>query len=130
MAITPVLPVPLTGPAYFVSHGGEAFPTLIVVLQGYGVTVEVVGSTFISSRGLSPARSSRSRMSRSSSFELVLSGGPVLGACCEREPLQGHHEDSDRIRRAERRDSEAIHSRHCDGLLEGEAQEEDQAQEE
>ncbi len=46
-AITPVLPVPLEGPAYFVSHGGEAFPSLIVVLQGYGVSVDLVGSTFI-----------------------------------------------------------------------------------
>ena len=26
-AITPILPVPLEGPAYFVAHGGEAFPT-------------------------------------------------------------------------------------------------------
>jgi hypothetical protein len=49
-AITPVLPVPLNGPAYFVSHGGEAFPSLVVVLQGYGVTVDLVGSTFIDSK--------------------------------------------------------------------------------
>jgi len=46
-AITPLLPVPLEGPAYFVSHGGEAFPSLIMVLQGYGVTVDLVGTTFI-----------------------------------------------------------------------------------
>jgi hypothetical protein len=46
-AITPLVPVPLEGPAYFVSHGGEAFPSLIMVLQGYGVTVDLVGTTFI-----------------------------------------------------------------------------------
>jgi hypothetical protein len=46
-ATTPLLPVSLTGPAYFVSHGGEAFPSLTMVLQGYGVTVELVGTTLI-----------------------------------------------------------------------------------
>jgi hypothetical protein len=45
---TPVLPVPLTGPAYFVSHGGKEFPSLTMVLQGDGVTVELVGETYIS----------------------------------------------------------------------------------
>ncbi len=50
VASTPVLPVPLSGPAYFVSHGGEEFPQLIIILQGYGVTVHLVGSTFINEK--------------------------------------------------------------------------------
>jgi hypothetical protein len=49
---TPLLPVPLEGPAIFVSHGGEAFPSLTMVLQGYGVTVDLVGTTFISKKGI------------------------------------------------------------------------------
>ena len=51
-ASTPLLPVGLTGPVYFVSHGGEAFPSLIVVLQGDGVRVDLTGSTFISKAGI------------------------------------------------------------------------------
>ena len=39
--------MPVEGPAYFVSHAGEEFPNLIVVLQGDNVTVDLVGSTFI-----------------------------------------------------------------------------------
>jgi hypothetical protein len=49
---TGVLPVPLEGPAYFVSHGDEAFPSLTIVLQGDGVVIDLVGATFISKAGI------------------------------------------------------------------------------
>jgi hypothetical protein len=45
---TPVLPEKLSGPAFFVSHGGAAFPDLDFVLTGNGVTVIMVGNTNIS----------------------------------------------------------------------------------
>jgi hypothetical protein len=51
-ASTPLLSVGLSGPVYFVSHGGEAFPSLIVVLQGEGVRVDLTGTTFISKAGI------------------------------------------------------------------------------
>ncbi len=51
-AITPLIPVPLEGPAYFVSYGGAKFPELVVVLQGYGVTLDLHGETFISKAGI------------------------------------------------------------------------------
>ncbi len=44
---TPVLPLPLNGTAYFVSHGGAAFPDLDLILDGNGVRVILVGNTNI-----------------------------------------------------------------------------------
>jgi hypothetical protein len=45
---TPVLPQPLKGPAYLVSHGGAAFPDLDLLLEGDGgVRVILVGNTDI-----------------------------------------------------------------------------------
>jgi hypothetical protein len=44
---TPVVPVALTGPLYFVSFANKKFPDAILVLQGYGITVQLTGETFI-----------------------------------------------------------------------------------
>jgi hypothetical protein len=74
-ASTPVLPVGLSGPAYFVSHGGEAFPSLIVVLEGYGVRVDLVGSTFISKQGVTSSTFGSVPDVPVSSFEIYLPEG-------------------------------------------------------
>jgi hypothetical protein len=75
-AITPLIPVPLEGPAYFVSHGGEAFPSLVIVLQGYGVTVDLVGTTFINKAGVTSTTFKAVPDAPVGSFELTLPEGP------------------------------------------------------
>ncbi len=74
-SVTPVLPVKLEGPAYFVSHGGEAFPSLIVVLQGDGVRVDLTGSTFISKSRITSSTFKTVPDVPVSSFELYLPEG-------------------------------------------------------
>ncbi|HST55353.1 MAG TPA: hypothetical protein VLJ42_05595 [Solirubrobacteraceae bacterium] len=75
-AVTPVLPVALSGPAYLVSHGGAGFPDLVVVLQGDGVTFDLVGSINISSKGITSSKFASAPDVPINSFELKLPQGP------------------------------------------------------
>jgi hypothetical protein len=72
---TPVLPVQLTGPVYFVSHGGEAFPSLTIVLQGDNVRVDLVGATYISHAGITSTTFNTVPDVPFSSFEIYLPEG-------------------------------------------------------
>lgn len=83
-ATTPLLPVELLGPAYFVSHGGEEFPNLIVVLQGDNVRADLVGTTFINKAGITSSTFKTVPDVPVGSFELYLPEGPFSALAANR----------------------------------------------
>jgi hypothetical protein len=90
-ASTPIFAAPLTGPAYLVSHGGESFPDVVVVLQGQGVTVDLVGNVYIAKSGATSATFANVPDAPITAFDLSLPEGPhsglsAVGSLCA-EPL-------------------------------------------
>jgi hypothetical protein len=75
IAHTPLLPDPLSGPVYFVSHGGAAFPDTVMVLQGDNVKLQVVGHTDIK-KGVTYSRFETVPDAPVTSFEFNAPEGP------------------------------------------------------
>ena len=89
-AVTSALPVPLVGPVYLVSHGNTKFPEVVQVLQGYGVTIDLYGETFISPAGITSTTFPEIPEAPIPLYELHLPAGPnsaltASGGLCEKD---------------------------------------------
>ena len=135
-ATTPIIPEELHGPAYFVSYGGAKFPELVIVLSGYGVTVQTARRNVhqrTHERDLQHVPPDPGRPDRQ--LRTDAAARLQLGACRHGQPVHDDPEDARSLHRAKRHGRKTVHPDRGHGLrqaqgAEEEAQEEEQAQEE
>jgi hypothetical protein len=84
-ATTPILANPVSGPVYLVSHGGAAFPDVVAILQGEGVTVELTGNINIKGQVTSAAFNTIPD-APISVFQMLLPEGPHSGLAANLPP--------------------------------------------
>ena len=79
----------LSGPAYFVSNGGAKFPELVIVLSGYGTTVQLHAETFINKAGITSSTFRSVPDVPVGTFELTLPQGKFSALAANGNLCQG-----------------------------------------
>ena len=106
-------------------------PELVVVLSGYGVTVELHGETFINKAGITSSTFRQVPDVPIRELRVEAAPRPIFGPRGEREPLHRHPANAHGVRRTERNDDPPVHACHGDRVPQAQAsQEDEQAQEE
>ncbi len=107
------------------SYGGAKFPELVVVLQGYGVTVYLHGETFISKAGITSSTFRQVPDVPITSFELKLPEGPFSALAANGNLCTTKLNHADSLHRTKRRDHQTVHPDHRHRLHQGKDQDQE-----
>jgi hypothetical protein len=105
---TPVLADALAGPVYLVSRGKAALPELVLVLQGDGVTIDLIGDTQIK-KGITYSRFEALPDVPFDNFELELPEGPHSALAANRNLCASKRVVTVRERVSEKSQGRVVH---------------------